>query len=39
MILEDVSKIMHIPIMDHIIVSKHSWFSFRKQGLLSDATE
>ena len=39
MLLEDVSKSIHIPIRDHIIVSTHSWFSFRKQGLLSNAAE
>jgi len=37
--LQDVSKIMHIPIVDHIIVSSHRWFSFRKQGLIMDAVE
>lgn len=37
--LSDVAKIMHIPIVDHIIVSSHSWFSFRKQGLLVDAVD
>lgn len=37
--LSDVSKIMHIPIMDHIIVSSHNWFSFRKHGLLQEAVE
>ena len=38
-LLSDVSKIMHIPIVDHIIVSSSSWFSFRNHGLLPEAIE
>lgn len=34
--LQQVSKIMHIPIMDHLIVSQNRWFSFRQQGLMDD---
>ena len=37
--LQEVSKIMHIPIVDHIIVSSDHWFSFKEKGLLQDAVD
>ncbi|MDD6468115.1 MAG: DNA repair protein RadC [Erysipelotrichaceae bacterium] len=34
--LQEVSKIMNIPIMDHLIIAQNRWFSFRQQGLLDN---